>query len=234
MVKDGHELRCRVHRVNATTPRGSSPVRGDAHKILIHVLLDFVHAYVFFTSLRACVLESFTLSTIHFTFFCCRPFFAKKGTCNVNISPPTHFFFTTRSKCHEICPLLHFFSKMSPGDINSGTHCKFTQVPGEATVRNISRKCWHKMALSLVIIVRFLKFCLRILLKRKFLAKPRYATFPKSTLKIAHFYSQTMSGEVAILRRRRTVRYFFSFAMMHASFSFERFPSECEHFCMGN
>ena len=131
MVKDGHELRCRGHRVNATTPRGSSPVRGDAHKILIHVLLDFVHAYVFFTSLRACVLESFTLSTIHFTFFCCGPFFAKKGTCNVNISPPTHFLFTTRSKCHEICPLLHFFSKMSPGDINSGTHCisTFSSLP---------------------------------------------------------------------------------------------------------
>ena len=94
---------------------------------------------------------------------------------------------------------------------------------------------------------------------QKFLAKPQYATFQKIALKIAHFYCRTMSWEawVASLRRRRTVRYFFSFAMLRASFSFgvcplesrslprcaleppqglcnlgfcERFLSECEHF----
>ena len=47
--------------------------------------------------------------------------------------------------------------------------------------------------------------------KPKFLAKPRYAIFQKNALKIAHYYSQTMSkGRVVVsLRRRRTVRYFF-------------------------
>ena len=51
------------------------------------------------------------------------------------------------------------------------------------------------MALALVIIVSFRKFYLRILLNRKFLAKPRYATFQKKSLKIAHIYNQTMSWE---------------------------------------
>ena len=51
------------------------------------------------------------------------------------------------------------------------------------------------MALTLVIIVSFRKFYLGILLKRKFLAKPRYATFQKNSLKIAHIYNQTMSWE---------------------------------------
>ena len=50
------------------------------------------------------------------------------------------------------------------------------------------------MVLTLVIIVSFRKFYLRILL-RKFLAKPRYATFQKNSLKIAHIYNQTMSWE---------------------------------------
>ena len=78
------------------------------------------------------------------------------------------------------------------------------------------------MARSLVILISFRKFYLRILLKRKFLAKPQYATFPKNTLKIALFLqpNYVMARVVASLRRRRTVRYFFSFAMMHASFSF--------------
>ena len=35
--------------------------------------------------------------------------------------------------------------------------CVTVLVPGEATVRNISKKCCHKMALSLVIIVSFRK-----------------------------------------------------------------------------
>ena len=53
---------------------------------------------------------------------------------------------------------------------------------------------------------------------QRFLAKPRYATFLNFALKIAHFYCQTLSWEgwVASLRRRRTVRYFLSFAMLHA------------------
>ena len=60
------------------------------------------------------------------------------------------------------------------------------KVPGEATVRNISEKCRHKLALSLVIIVSSVKFYLRILLERKFLAKPRCATFQKIALIFAH------------------------------------------------
>ena len=58
---------------------------------------------------------------------------------------------------------------------------------------------------------------------QRFQAKPRYATFQKNALKIVHFYRQTMSREWcdAGLRRRRTVRYFFPFAMLRASFSFD-------------
>ena len=56
-------------------------------------------------------------------------------------------------------------------------------------------------------------------------AKPRYATFQKNALKIAHFYCKSISWEgwVASLRRRRTVRYFYYFTMLHASFSFLAF-----------
>ena len=47
--------------------------------------------------------------------------------------------------------------------------------------------------------------------------------FKKNALKIVHFYRQTMSREWcdAGLRRRRTVRYFFPFAVLRASFSFD-------------
>ena len=79
------------------------------------------------------------------------------------------------------------------------------------------------MSLSLVIIVSFRKFYFHILLKQKFLAKPRYATFQKK-----------MRRRVAAsLRRRRTVRYFFIFVVLHASFSFGVWPIESRSGCDG-
>ena len=96
------------------------------------------------------------------------------------------------------------------------------KVPGEATVRNISEKCRHKLALSLVIIVSSVKFYLRILLERKFLAKPGAQHFKKLRLYL-HICAELCHGKgwVAILRRRRTVRYFFRWpcCMLPSSFS---------------
>ena len=68
---------------------------------------------------------------------------------------------------------------------------------------------------------------------QRFLAKPRYATFQKIVLKIAHFTAKLCHGWLAILRRRRTVRYFFAFAMLHASFSFGVSPIESRSGCDG-
>ena len=86
---------------------------------------------------------------------------------------------TPYPKTQNIMVVCSFCEGMKQGKKRCPWHPK---VPGEATVRNIS----------------------------------------KIALKIALFYSQTMSWEgwVASLRRRRTVRYFFPFAMLHVSFSF--------------
>ena len=53
------------------------------------------------------------------------------------------------------------------------------------------------MALLLVTIVPFGKFYFHIFLKRKFLAKPRYATFQKIALKIAYYVAGRVGCKLA-------------------------------------
>ena len=53
------------------------------------------------------------------------------------------------------------------------------------------------MALLLVTMVQFRKFYFHILLKRKFLAKPRYATFLKIALKIAYYVAGRVGCKLA-------------------------------------
>ena len=63
--------------------------------------------------------------------------------------------------------------------------------------------------------VQFRKLYFHILLKRKFLAKPRYATFLKIALKIAYYVMGRVYYNLAPQAHGTLL---FSFAMLHAPF----------------
>ena len=92
------------------------------------------------------------------------------------------------------------------------------------------------MALSFVINVTFRKFYLRISLKTKVSGEATVRNISKkNALTIEHFTAKLRHGKSASLRRRRTVRYFSSFAMPHASF-YSKINENCHlkiEFCGG-